>query len=245
MTRRRPRHPARLPRRALEDRPGAAGAAPPTRSRPCGRTVSFSRGLFGRAAEPGAHREGAARPVAVGQAQRQDHDAVGRHEAARDDRQGARRTSRRSCSSTSRPPASTSSCAATCGRWCGGLRDSGVTIILTTHYIDEAEEMADRIGVINKGELIVVEEKTTLMKKLGKKQLTLHLQEPLTAIPAGAGRLAAGAEGRRARARVHLRRAATSAPASRRCCGGWASSASGSRTSTRSRARWRTSSSAW
>src|SRR5271170_3104033 len=56
-----------------------------------------------------------------------------------------------------------------------GLRDSGVTIILTTHYIDEAEEMADRIGVIHKGDLIVVEEKTTLMKKLGKKQLTLHL----------------------------------------------------------------------
>jgi ABC-2 type transport system ATP-binding protein len=63
------------------------------------------------------------------------------------------------------------------------LRDSGVTIILTTHYIDEAEEMADRIGVISKGELILVEEKTELMKKLGKKQLTLHLLKPLTAIP--------------------------------------------------------------
>src|SRR5687767_11682141 len=59
-----------------------------------------------------------------------------------------------------------------------GLRASGVTIILTTHYIDEAEEMADRIGVISKGKLIVVEEKATLMKKLGKKQLVLHLQEP-------------------------------------------------------------------
>ena len=65
------------------------------------------------------------------------------------------------------------------------LRDSGVTIILTTHYIDEAEEMADRIGVISKGELILVEEKTELMKKLGKKQLTLHLQEPLTEVPEG------------------------------------------------------------
>ena len=63
------------------------------------------------------------------------------------------------------------------------LRDRGVTIILTTHYIDEAEEMADRIGVVSKGELIVVEEKTALMKKLGKKQLTLHLQKPMAEIP--------------------------------------------------------------
>jgi len=65
------------------------------------------------------------------------------------------------------------------------LRERGVTIILTTHYIDEAEEMADRIGVINKGALIVVEEKATLMKKLGKKQLTLHLLKPLSAAPSG------------------------------------------------------------
>ena len=63
------------------------------------------------------------------------------------------------------------------------LRAQGVTIILTTHYIDEAEEMADRIGVVNKGELVVVEEKAALMRKLGKKQLTLHLLEPLAAIP--------------------------------------------------------------
>jgi ABC-2 type transport system ATP-binding protein len=63
------------------------------------------------------------------------------------------------------------------------LRDSGVTIILTTHYIDEAEEMADRIGVINHGRLIVVEEKQQLIKKLGKRQLTLTLQDPLGAIP--------------------------------------------------------------
>jgi ABC-2 type transport system ATP-binding protein len=65
------------------------------------------------------------------------------------------------------------------------LRERGVTIILTTHYIDEAEEMADRIGVINKGALIVVEQKATLMKKLGKKQLTLHLLQPLSAVPSG------------------------------------------------------------
>jgi ABC-2 type transport system ATP-binding protein len=64
------------------------------------------------------------------------------------------------------------------------LRANGVTIILTTHYIDEAEEMADRIGVISKGEIILVEEKAALMQKLGKKRLTLHLQNPLQSIPA-------------------------------------------------------------
>lgn len=64
-----------------------------------------------------------------------------------------------------------------------GLRENGVTIILTTHYIEEAEDMADRIGVISKGELIVVEDKTVLMKKLGKKQLTLTLQSPLASLP--------------------------------------------------------------
>jgi ABC-2 type transport system ATP-binding protein len=63
------------------------------------------------------------------------------------------------------------------------LRAGGVTIILTTHYIEEAEEMADRVGVINNGELILVEEKTALMKKLGRKQLSLHLQAPLSALP--------------------------------------------------------------
>jgi ABC-2 type transport system ATP-binding protein len=64
------------------------------------------------------------------------------------------------------------------------LRESGVTIILTTHYIEEAEEMADRIGVINNGEIIMVEDKEKLMKKLGKKQLTLQLLSPLQEIPA-------------------------------------------------------------
>jgi len=64
------------------------------------------------------------------------------------------------------------------------LRDSGVTIILTTHYIEEAEDMADRIGVINKGEIILVEDKNELMRKLGQKQLALHLQKKLDAVPA-------------------------------------------------------------
>ena len=63
------------------------------------------------------------------------------------------------------------------------LRAAGVTIILTTHYIEEAEEIADRIGVINKGEILLVEEKATLMRKLGRKQLTVELTEPVDAIP--------------------------------------------------------------
>ncbi len=64
-----------------------------------------------------------------------------------------------------------------------GLRESGVTIILTTHYIEEAEEMADRVAVINRGEIILVEQKTDLMSKLGKKQLTLQLHDPLDSLP--------------------------------------------------------------
>jgi len=67
------------------------------------------------------------------------------------------------------------------------LRAGGVTVILTTHYIDEAEEMADRIGVINKGQLILAEEKTKLMQSLGKRTLTLQLQQPLASVPAALG----------------------------------------------------------
>lgn len=78
-----------------------------------------------------------------------------------------------------------------------GLRESGVTVILTTHYIEEAEEMADRIGVINNGELVLMEEKAELMRKLGKKQLTLQLQAKLASIPPGLARhgLALSADG--------------------------------------------------
>jgi ABC-2 type transport system ATP-binding protein len=79
-----------------------------------------------------------------------------------------------------------------------GLRENGVTIILTTHYIEEAEEMADRVGVINKGELVLVEDKNTLMRKLGKKQLTLELPAPMAAVPEGLNgyKLELGGEGR-------------------------------------------------
>ena len=68
------------------------------------------------------------------------------------------------------------------------LRETGVTIILTTHYIEEAEEMADRIGIINRGEIVLVEDKAALMRKLGRKQLTLHLRTPLTVLPEAVAR---------------------------------------------------------
>lgn len=79
------------------------------------------------------------------------------------------------------------------------LRDEGVTIILTTHYIEEAEEIADRVGVINKGELILVEEKEELMNKLGKRQLSLELERPLDAVPSSlaAHNLEVSADGQR------------------------------------------------
>ena len=85
------------------------------------------------------------------------------------------------------------------------LRASGVTIILTTHYIEEAEDMADRVGVINKGEIILVENKAELMRKLGKKQLILHLQKKLDAVPAELAGHPADAVGRRHRTDLHLR----------------------------------------
>ncbi|MET0310077.1 MAG: ABC transporter ATP-binding protein [Sphingomonas sp.] len=83
----------------------------------------------------------------------------------------------------------------------GGLRERGTTIILTTHYIEEAEEMADRVGVINKGQLLLVEEKNALMKKLGKREMVVSLVEPLAAIPADLDEwhLALEDEGRRLR----------------------------------------------
>ena len=146
-------------------------------------TVTLQPRPVRQAAQPGVHREGAARPVAVGQEGQQDHDALGRHEAPRPDRQGA--VARAQILFLDEPTAGVDvELRRDMWQMVRKLRDSGVTIILTTHYIEEAEEMADRIGVISKGELILVEDKTALMRKLGKKQLTLHLQSPLAAIPA-------------------------------------------------------------
>ena len=84
------------------------------------------------------------------------------------------------------------------------LRASGVTIILTTHYIEEAEEMADRIGVINHGELILVEDKAELMRKLGNKQLTLHLQTEARSDTARARHVSFELDGRRPRVGLQL-----------------------------------------
>jgi ABC-2 type transport system ATP-binding protein len=111
------------------------------------------------------------------------------------------------------------------------LRDSGVTIILTTHYIEEAEDMADRIGVINKGEIILVEEKAELMRKLGKKQLTLQLQQ----------KLQARTEGRSSTTTIPR----PSARAWRRCSANCPARACVSAICRRRRVRWRTFSSDW
>ena len=99
------------------------------------------------------------------------------------------------------------------------LREGGVTIILTTHYIDEAEEMADRIGVINKGEIILVEEKAELMRKLGKKQLTLQLQQPLDGAPGDARALRLELSPTTAASSIYTYDTkARARPASPRCC---------------------------
>ena len=99
-----------------------------------------------------------------------------------------------------------------------GLRARGVTIILTTHYIEEAEEMADRVGVINKGALVLVENKEALMKKFGKKQLTLHLEQPMARIPAELAAVGSGAQGRRPGTGVTVRRRPVQWIFPRCCC---------------------------
>ena len=145
-------------------------------------TVNFSRGLFGRRADP-AHLEKVLRELSLWDK---------RHEKIRTLSGGMKRRVMIAKALAHEPvilfldePTAGVDVELRQDMWqmVRRLRDSGVTIILTTHYIEEAEEMADRIGVIHKGEIVVVEDKEVLMKKLGRKQLTLHLQSPLAAIP--------------------------------------------------------------
>ena len=146
-------------------------------------TVSFSRGLFGRAPDP-AHLEKVLRQLSLWER---------RHDRIRTLSGGMKRRVLIAKALAHEPeilfldePTAGVDVELRRDMWAlvRALREGGVTVILTTHYIDEAEEMADRIGVVNKGELVVVEEKATLMKKLGKKELTLHLVQPMAAVPA-------------------------------------------------------------
>ena len=208
-------------------------------------TVSFSRGLFGKPNEPRPHREGAQGALAVGQEGQQDHDAVGRHEAPGHDRQGALRTSRRILFLDE--PTAGVDVELRKDMWglVRRLRDSGVTIILTTHYIEEAEEMADRIGVINKGELILVEDKADADAQAR--------QEAADAAAARAGWMPCRPSWRPTASRSPTAAASSStpttrrasAPASRRCSPTSAAPASASAISTPRKARSRTSSSTW
>src|SRR5436190_2170754 len=146
-------------------------------------TVSFSRGLFGRPPDP-AHLEKVLRDLSLWDK---------RHDKIRTLSGGMKRRVLIAKALAHEPeilfldePTAGVDVELRRDMWAlvRGLRERGVTIILTTHYIDEAEEMADRIGVISKGALILAEDKATLMQKLGKRQLTLNLQEPMEAIPA-------------------------------------------------------------
>jgi len=147
-------------------------------------TMSFSRGLFGRAPDP-AHLESVLRDLSLWDK---------RHDKIRTLSGGMKRRVLIAKALAHEPeilfldePTAGVDVELRRDMWAlvRRLRARGVTIILTTHYIDEAEEMADRIGVINKGKLIVIADKAELMKKLGKKQLRLHLLEPMAQIPEG------------------------------------------------------------
>ena len=145
-------------------------------------TVSFSRGLFGRKANPG-HLEKVLKELSLWS--RKDSKII--------TLSGGMKRRLLIAKALSHEPKILFLDEPTAGvdvelrrdmwRLVRSLRESGVTIILTTHYIDEAEEMADRVGVINKGEIILVENKAELMRKLGRKQLTLQLHDPLKAVP--------------------------------------------------------------
>ncbi|MDP9045667.1 MAG: ABC transporter ATP-binding protein [Pseudomonadota bacterium] len=145
-------------------------------------TVSFSRGLFGRAPDP-AHVEATLRALSLWD--KKDNKIMQLSGGMKRRVMIAKALAHEPRVLFLDEPTAGVDVALRKDMWAmvRQLRESGVTIVLTTHYIDEAEDMADRVGVISHGKLILVEEKRTLMKKLGKKQLTVQLSEPLTAIP--------------------------------------------------------------
>jgi ABC-2 type transport system ATP-binding protein len=145
-------------------------------------TVSFSRGLFGKPANPG-HIEGVLKSLSLWE--KKDNKIMTLSGGMKRRLMIAKALSHEPQVLFLDEPTAGVDVELRRDMWqlVRGLRDRGVTIILTTHYIDEAEEMADRIGVISKGELILVEGKAELMRKLGKKQLTLQLQQPVQHLP--------------------------------------------------------------
>jgi len=146
-------------------------------------TVSFSRGLFGKAPNP-AHIEGVLKSLALWD--KKDNKIITLSGGMKRRLLIAKALSHEPRILFLDEPTAGVDVSLRRDMWelVRGLRETGVTIILTTHYIDEAEQMADRIGVINKGELVLVEDKSELMRKLGRKQLTLQLQRPLQRLPA-------------------------------------------------------------
>ena len=145
-------------------------------------TVSFSRGLFGKAANP-AHIEKTLRALSLWE--KKDNRIITLSGGMKRRLMIAKALSHEPQILFLDEPTAGVDVELRRDMWqlVRGLRDTGVTIILTTHYIEEAEEMADRIGIIAKGSLILVEEKSELMRKLGKKHLTLQLQHPLADLP--------------------------------------------------------------
>jgi ABC-2 type transport system ATP-binding protein len=145
-------------------------------------TVSFSRGLFGRAPDP-AHIESVLRSLSLWD--RRDSKVMTLSGGMKRRLLIAKALSHEPTVLFLDEPTAGVDVELRRDMWAlvRSLQTRGVTIILTTHYIDEAEEMADRVGVINKGEIVLVEEKAALMRRLGAKQLTLELQRPLARIP--------------------------------------------------------------
>ena len=160
-------------------------------------TVSFSRGLFGKAADP-AHIEKTLRALSLWD--KKDNKIITLSGGMKRRVMIAKALSHEPRVLFLDEPTAGVDVALRKDMWAlvRELRESGVTIVLTTHYIEEAEDMADRVGVIRQGEIILVEDKATLMHKLGKKQMTIELEQPLAQVPPAlaAHGLALSADGR-------------------------------------------------